>query len=400
LKHRPDSTDILDDEGVNGILTGILVTCDQPLADHLVALARDTGSLEFGRVIVRQVQNYELLRVVNGFETDVVFLDFADLEIASGQAKLLAAQAPHAARIGFHSEVAGGPEQNPLPDLVDAWLSLPSEPKQWNDTLWSALHRPQKTLAKSLFAFLPAKAGCGSTTVAIHIADHYANELGRQTVLFDADLLSGLSTILLNVEPKFSLRDVLAQSAQIQPVFWTAAVQSVGRLHILCTKLDQSGPLPHWTDYWKLLRFASSRYDTIIVDLPERINDATVALVAEAEKVLIVTTPELPALRLARRRLLELSERGIPKDRTRIVLNRWHRGDLAAKEVEEFLGVAVIDVLPNDYKAVQSALQSAGFVKPDSNLGRAFGQLAAHLAGIRVRDDGAVRRSFFSKFRG
>ena len=382
------------------MLTGILSTCDQPLADHLVSLARETGSLEFGRVLVREVHNYELLRAVNGFETDVVLLDFADSEIATAQAKMLAAQAPQATRIGFHSKIAGWADDNPLPEFVDAWLALPTEPKPWNDTLWRAVHRPNRPAAKPLYVFLPAKAGCGSTTVALHLADHYANEMGRQTILFDADLLSGLTAILLNIDPKYSLRDVLAQSTQIQPALWTAAVQAAGRLHILCTNLDQSGPLPHWTDYWKLLRFASSRYDTIVVDLPERINEATAALVAEAERVVIVTTSELPALRLARRRLMELGERGVPQDRIRIVLNRWQRGDLEAPAVEDLLGLPVAGVLPNNYRAVQAAMETAGFVRPDSDLGRAFGRLAAHLAGIPERDDSGSHRSFFAKLRG
>ena len=49
-------------------------------------------------------------------------------------------------------------------------------------------------------------------------------------------------------------------------------------------------------DCRRLLGFARERYDFVVADLPEIVNDATEAIVREAMAVFVVCTPEIPSL--------------------------------------------------------------------------------------------------------
>jgi hypothetical protein len=47
------------------------------------------------------------------------------------------------------------------------------------------------------------------------------------------------------------------------------------------------------TDYLHLLSFAMTRYDVVVVDLPEVVNDATEAIVRQAQSIYLLSTPEM-----------------------------------------------------------------------------------------------------------
>jgi septum formation inhibitor-activating ATPase MinD len=70
------------------------------------------------------------------------------------------------------------------------------------------------------------------------------------------------------------------------------------------------------------LAFARSRYDLIICDLPEVVNEATEVVVRAAKAVLVVTTPALPSLLLAARRRHDLDKRGVGAPSVKYILNR------------------------------------------------------------------------------
>jgi Flp pilus assembly CpaE family ATPase len=124
-----------------------------------------------------------------------------------------------------------------------------------------------------------------------------------------------------------------------------------------------------------------NRYDTVIVDLPEVINDATEVIVTRAKAVYVVCTPEVPSVFLARRRIRELEERGVPASRVGIVVNRHvgEGGDIG--EIEWNLDRQVAMVLPNDYFSVREAILQKALVSRGSDLGKAFHSFARILAG-------------------
>ena len=100
-----------------------------------------------------------------------------------------------------------------------------------------------------------------------------------------------------------------------------------------------------------------------------------------ASSVLLVSTQEVLALKLAEQRRRELDEWKVPSDRLRVLLNRWHKAELGTKDVEQFLGHPVMAAFPNDYPAVRRATMEGRPVPVNTDLGRAFHHFAGQLTG-------------------
>ena len=74
----------------------------------------------------------------------------------------------------------------------------------------------------------------------------------------------------------------------------------------------------------------------------------------------MVATPEVPSLFLMRRRILEVTERGVDKERISVLLNRCTGGDREIQDVQEIPQRPVTLALPNDYNRVRKACLEGG----------------------------------------
>ena len=147
-------------------------------------------------------------------------------------------------------------------------------------------------------------------------------------------------------------------------------------------------PLPGWEDYFRLLDLARSRYDAVVVDLPEVVNPATREFVQRARAVYVVTTQELVPIKLASRRFKELAGWGAPADAPQLVVNRWLRGEIDAAAVESLVRRPVEHEFPNDYRAVRKALNTGNLIAPDSSLGKSFRDFAKTVLGAEEKKTG------------
>ncbi len=110
------------------------------------------------------------------------------------------------------------------------------------------------------------------------------------------------------------------------------------------------------------------------------INEATAELVLAAQSVFVVTTPEVPSIGLAERRLEELKNIGVLHDRVRILLNRWHPAGQKPSRISETLRCPVAAAFPNNYPAVTNSILNATLVQPDTELGQAYRSFADFLS--------------------
>jgi pilus assembly protein CpaE len=135
----------------------------------------------------------------------------------------------------------------------------------------------------------------------------------------------------------------------------------------------------------KLLRVVSGTYSHVFVDLPSSLEQEMLQVFADAsEAVLVVMTPELPAVWRTHRLISLLSGAGCA-DRIRLILNRDNsRDEITEKEITKALNHAVYFRLPNNYSA---AIQAINKGKPiievnHSSLANAYRQLTQELTGI------------------
>jgi pilus assembly protein CpaE len=339
--------------------------------------------------------SYVLTRLMNTFKPDLIFVELSPLEDALVLARTARVLARHTAVIGYLWK-APDPEVERACDAgVLEILPSPLTREGLQGAVERAVSKARPELQDNLLAFMPAKAGSGATTVAIQVAGCLARDLDKKVLMIDADLHSGLVGVLLKVQAEYSIVHALENAAQLDGTLWGRIVTQAHGLDLLLTPQPIRPAAMSWGNYHQLLQFVRGRYDEVVVDLPEVVNDATGEIVRRAKRVFLVTTPELPALVLARQRCSMLEERGVPPHRVEIIVNRWKETEIAIQEIERLLQERVAAVFHNDYQCVRRAIQEGRLLGPKSVLGRAFAAFAGRLSGVTPQEEERSRAGSF-----
>lgn len=239
----------------------------------------------------------------------------------------------------------------------------------------------------TLVSFMPAKAGSGSSTIALNTAACLAQTYRQRVLVIDADLRSSVLTAMVGFMPDTGIEVLFQQLPNSTTVDWGRVPTPWHGAHLLMSTRSVDVALPSAADYLRLLSLAVGRYDTIIVDLPELINPATLALVRASHERFVVCTPELPSLTLAPQRLSELDRLGLLNEGVGIIVNRWHRTDLDVASLTELLGQARIHTFPNDYLAVRKSFADRAPIK-GGKLADAFKEFTGQLIHADARNSG------------
>lgn len=266
---------------------------------------------------------------------------------------------------------------------IDHFLPSGATLQEFQEITALAIRSQNALPLPQLFSILPAKAGCGASTVALCTAAVLALELRKRTLCIDADLRSGVLSVMMDCTLNGSTQEALTVASEMDHFRWDACVTKHLNVDFLLSSGNPTNPLPDWTNYFALLRFVQSRYDTILVDLPEVINGATEEVVRRSSAIYVVSTQEIVALKLAERRIADLLRWGVSQDRIRIIINRWHSRDAAMNDVARFIGLPIAFTIPNDYPRLRAALLNNQLpLSTTTPLGKVFLQFAQKLAGV------------------
>ena len=345
----------------------------------LRALALDTGELEILRDLDCFPADAELHYLLNTVQPDIFLLDLAAGQRALACALIIHARVPATAIIGIGCPAAQA--ESARPSGFSAVLADPASQTELRSAIASAIHASNGGTEANLFSFLPSKAGSGASTIVLNTATTLASQFGKKVLVMDVDVRSGIQAVLLNLTPSGSIQHLLGGGKEIDEFRWRNEVVASHGVDFLLSPPSPDAQPYLWQDYFRLINFARSRYDAILVDLPELVNPATVELVRRSHMVLPVCTSDLPSLNLARQRCDELGRCGLPGERIGLLLNRWHSTDPAPAEVAAMLHTTVVKRFPNDYLRVKGAVKAGAPVPSDCPLGKAFTEFAIFLLG-------------------
>ncbi|MBK9171156.1 MAG: hypothetical protein IPM24_27370 [Bryobacterales bacterium] len=384
------------------MFSAVLLIEDTGASEAIERLAIDSKLVAVQKTLTRFPPVFELTRVLNLYAPDVVFLELTDWQRAGELLAHIKAHSAQTAVIGWGDSWLERYATKFREAGIAALLTPPLSASKFQEAIDQAIHNTRGEIQDNLIAFLPAKAGSGATTIALNVAGALAGELERKVLLMEGDLHSGVLSVLVDADPEYAVRDAILNAGSLDSSSWRNFTHQALGIDLLLTKRTRRSGSPSWTHYYQLLQFAMPRYDAILVDLPEVINEASAEIVRRAWCVYTVCTPELPSLTLAKWRCEELRELGIPGDRIRLLLNRTREDSMTAQEVEEFLEEPVSVVFPNDYRAVEQAMTQNSYVARETALGRAFSSFARRLVGapeIEAEPAAAPQKSAFGFLR-
>jgi pilus assembly protein CpaE len=363
------------------VLSLALITRNHLTAQGIEQLVSETGVFQLAEKLDPSLPAAEMLRLLTVRDPEVILVDLADWELvepvlsASKKAKI---RSPW---IGFAPDWSTRQEAAFADAGITSLMREPFGPADLEKAAYAALHEREPGVRPGLWAFLPAKAGGGCSTLVLNTAGALQKAAQHDVLVIEADARSGSFSILMNFKPLRPIHEALENAAEMTALEWQKFHVTLGGVHILPADPSKSGYRPFWNDYYHLLHFLDNRYGQILVDLPELVNDATAEVVRPAESVFVVCTPEVPSLKMVDLRCQDLMKHGVQRERIHLLMTRWKRGDMAVKDVEKNVGWPVYATLGNDYRAVSSAILESRLVSADSTFGKDCHALALKLSG-------------------
>jgi pilus assembly protein CpaE len=210
-------------------------------------------------------------------------------------------------------------------------------------------------------AFLGAKGGAGTTTVAVNCGVELARLTKRPTIVIDLKPCLGEVALFLGVRPRFTVLDAIENLHRLDKDFLKELVaKHKSGLDILAG--SEQFDRPNAQDAGaleELLRVLTRAYDYVVIDAGNMINACVAAALYAADTIFLVTNPDVPSIRNAQRLVDRVRQLGAGSERVKILLNRASDQNLVApKQIETALGYGIHHTFSSDYRTVSTALNS------------------------------------------
>jgi len=204
-------------------------------------------------------------------------------------------------------------------------------------------------------AFLGARGGIGTTSLAVATAWYFVHEFHQRAALIDLDLHFGTLALGLDLEPGRGLREALEHPERIDSLLISSAMSSAGeRLKVLAGEesLEESMHF-HAEGFGPLFEILANDFDQLVIDLPRSLDDGSRHVISNVDSFLLVTDLSLAGLRDALR-IMDLVKRIGSKASPLLVASQVgapHRGEISQREFERGLGQSLDHVITYDPKA-------------------------------------------------
>ena len=231
------------------------------------------------------------------------------------------------------------------------------------------------------------KGGVGKTTTTANIGIGLSR-LGKKVIVIDTDLGLRNLDVVMGLENRivYNLVDVIEGSCRLkQALIKDKRFPELYLLPSAQTK-DKTSVSPEQMK--KLIEDLKNEFDYILLDCPAGIEQGFQNAIAGADRSIIVTTPEVSAIRDADRIIGLLEAKGIKQNSlliNRLRVDMVRRGDMmSVEDVTEILAIDLLGVIPDDEKVVIATNQGEPVVGEDSPSGQAYDKVCRRLLGQEI----------------
>lgn len=272
---------------------------------------------------------------------------------------------------------------------VSEYLVPPMTPLHLIRTISELFLDPEQPFAGKAIAFVGAKGGVGSSTVAHNTSWALTEGMQTDAVLVDMDLSFGTAGLDFNQDPTQTLGDALAEPDRLDDAL-------LDRLLVRCTDRLSLFSAPatldkDWEfspiDYEMVLDKVRRQAPFVALDLPHVWAPWVKQTLLASDEVVVTVAPDLASLRNAKN-LVDLITSARPNDAPpKIVVNMAgmpKRPEIPVKDFAEALGqppVLVMPFEPNLFGKAANNGQMITELDPKSKAADGFSHLASLVSG-------------------
>lgn len=249
------------------------------------------------------------------------------------------------------------------------------------------------------------KGGVGKTTTTANLAVALANE-GHRVVAIDGDVGLRNLDVIMGLENRivYTLVDVIEGTCRLNQAM--IRDKRIDNLYMIPTAQSRTKDAVSSEQMLEICSQLRSEFDFVLIDSPAGIEAGFRNAAAGADEALVVTTPEVSAVRDADR-IIGLLE-SMEKAPISLIINRIKpemvkRGEmLAIQDVLDILAVELIGTIPDDESVVTSSNKGEPLTFSNGSLAtRAFLNIAKRICGndVPFMDLSANHKGFFSSLR-
>ena len=244
------------------------------------------------------------------------------------------------------------------------------------------------------------KGGIGKTTVATNLAYELARTTQDKVALVDLNLQLGDVSTFLNLNSNFDVTYVINNLIEKREDSLLNAFEKYNdtNLYVLAdpSYIEQAEALtPQKIEV--LLKVLKKIFPYIIIDMSSNIDENSLKILDKSDWILFTSIVNIPAIRNAQRCLNLFTSRHYPKDKVKIVLNRYMENEeIKIEDIETALSEKIYWKIPNNYFSIMEAINKGipvRDVNSNSNISNNFRDFA-----MKISDD--IVKQTISKYRG
>ncbi|MCP1336873.1 AAA family ATPase [Futiania mangrovi] len=286
---------------------------------------------------------------------------------------------------------------------VSEYVVTPTSPIQLIEAFATLYYDPSAVPLGRTFAFVGAKGGVGSSTLAHNVAWYMAETMHEDTVVMDMDIEFGTLGLDFNRDPTQTVLDALTAPDRVDDMLLERLLVKTGenlRLFTAPATLDQDYDIPEGA-YEHVLEVVRQNAPSVVIDMPHVWTGWSKRFMLQADEIIITATPDLASLRNAKS-LFDVMVQARPNDPApRVVVNQTgvlKRPEIPVKEFAEALSVEPEFVIPFDGQLFGEASNN-GLMLPQINAQaksvEAIEQIARALIGRERAGRQAAKKSPF-----
>lgn len=241
-----------------------------------------------------------------------------------------------------------------------AVASAPAAPATVQAGRTTAVAAPSPHRDGRIIVVFGPKGGIGTTTLAVNMAvGLQQRSTDSRVILVDGSLQFGDVGVLLNLPPGRNITDLVDTINDLDP----DSIDTVALAHTSGAKVVLAPPRPEMADLLqpehlkRILDEMRQHYDYVVVDTATVINDLVLTALDLADRIVLVTTPDIPAIKNAKLFFEITDALNYPPNKIMLVVNKIdRRTGITAQMIEDNIKHPVVGQIPLDEVTVLNSI--------------------------------------------